>query len=84
MLRCSDRAMTADDYHRPERFAEFAAAREAAKRIRELGGCGACLHRNRSVSVFGRSICARVTGAAFPNCLDTEVAFEPDREVLGL
>lgn len=76
--------MTADDYHRPERYAEFAAARATAKRIRELGGCGACMRRDRSVSVFGRSVCSAVAGALFPGCLDTETAFEPDREVLGL
>jgi hypothetical protein len=56
------------DLTRPENCAELAKRRRILRMLVERGGCWACLHRDRSVMAWGRSVCSANAARSFPLC----------------
>ncbi|WP_426269173.1 hypothetical protein ACN9MB_13180 [Dyella kyungheensis] len=74
--------MSADHLTGPERQAERAQAKRIRAQIYAVGGCGLCIHRDRSVQGWGRSIC-QIPGRIFPRCMHTQgKQFQLDHEQL--
>lgn len=77
--------MTLDDHTRPERFVEVHRAKDVRARIQRAGGCAFCLHRDREVDAWGRSICGLSPQRRFPGCIDADVfALDHDRATKGV
>jgi hypothetical protein len=71
-----------DDLTRPERFAEIQAARAAKDAVKECGGCGACLNRDRAVLAWGRGVCGLIPTQVFPKCVGQTPGFQPDHAMI--
>lgn len=71
------------DLTRPENSAELRGGRRTAEKIKAAGGCPYCIHRDRSVMAWGRSVCFKA-GRVFPQCVGSQQypAFEIDEQQL--
>lgn len=69
---------------RPERFAQLGEARRYMRDIYEKGGCAFCVHRDKAMLAWGRSVCASSSTRSFPNCMEDgrAPAFELDQTTL--
>ena len=73
-----------DPLTRPERFAQLGEARRYRREIFEKGGCAFCVHRDKAVLAWGRSVCAANNARSFPLCMKDgrAPAFELDQTTL--
>lgn len=56
------------DLSPPEHVADRRDRRRIVAQVVQAGGCGACLHRDRDVMGWGRSVCKPNPARAFPLC----------------
>ena len=70
------------DLTRPENCAELAERRKIKRLLVERGGCFACIHRDKDVLAWGRSVCKVNAKRSFPLCLSDgrAPAFEMDED----
>lgn len=61
--------MSEDDFTRPERAAQICQAKRYRLQIIKDGGCSFCMHRDREVLLWGRSICGTGKARSFPACI---------------
>jgi hypothetical protein len=66
-----------EELTRPERFTEFAQARERRKAVKAAKGCLVCKHR--AWTFAGHGFC-KITSQTFPRCIESgaTVSFTPD------
>jgi hypothetical protein len=66
-----------DELTRPERYTEFAQARERRKVVKAVKGCLVCIFR--AGSFHGHGFC-RMSSMTFPRCLSAgaAVSYRPD------
>lgn len=57
-----------DELTTPEDSAERLARRRVLATITDKGGCSYCVHRDRDVMAWGRSVCSADQARAFPAC----------------
>jgi hypothetical protein len=70
-------------YSAPELSAERAIARRKLAKVLKCGGCGACLHRDKSQDAWDRGFC-KVQGRTFPFCTKAgEPSFQLDETRLS-
>lgn len=69
-----------DGLTRPENFGELSERRRIKALLVERGGCWACIHRDKTVLAWGRSVCQANNARSFPLCLKDgkAPAFEMD------
>jgi hypothetical protein len=61
-------ARICEDLTTPEDSAERLARRRVLQTITDKGGCAYCVHRDRDVLAWGRSICSADQARSFPRC----------------
>lgn len=68
----------------PEHVADRVSRRRILALIVRDGGCAYCVHRDRSVMAWGRSVCSGNAARAFPLCTKDRQApaFELDESTL--
>ena len=73
-----------DGLTRPENCGELSQRRKVLSLLMRCGGCAMCLHRNRDVLAWGRSVCKVNPARAFPLCAKDgrQPAFELDESTL--
>lgn len=60
--------MSADSFTRPERSAQILQAKRYKAKIRRMGTCCACIHRDQTTTYWGRSICSIGDNRQHPQC----------------